>query len=668
MSIEQNLTTLISPPRLRFSNYNPVSRETMNSFSEFKKCLVAFDRLHIGFSLFKNIKNSSKSKVCIIYNHSHGSCREEGLQLLEVCSMYDLSLCTYDSRGCGESDQAFITFGKNESIDLLYLMFYCAIIDGFTDFILWGRSIGSCTIIQLLAKLKAQEIDIQQSSIDFDTMKWRDEVESINIRDELLNFQDQNNLININDFEFRCIGAVFDSALKSISSSIENFISKKIISFEFITRLASGWTQKWIKDKTQVDIYKSQNIDLAKKLSTTAVFMCSKSDEMVEFTDAMELYNSYGANTGKLTFKNVIQTNHTHKERRDVNYLRDSIEMILKFGKNDRGNYTFFMKGIQFNSGFSPYPVKKTVESTKNTKYIEKELNLMRQNTSEQELNVKKTQPVFINQNQKMDKEKNELRRNTDFEMKNVQIEDRYNMMRKGTSQNQNMYKKYEANGNDNDGIDSFFDPNVKNVYNFKQGSEQKNYSMTQRSLYELEKSQSKNLPIHQNKYNLNETDSTSGSKHNHSNSSAPNPNEVQTVDRKLSRTNFQSVYQQPNVNGSPEEGLKQSHNPVVLDKKSELLSQINGTLHQKPKIVESRKPTAQSVNKLNHSLSNGFSNIDAMKMRMEHEKYTLGYTPQENNSAFFQPMPLKEPQKIYPIHMRMNWLFTGAQEQGLRK
>lgn len=344
------MQSLICPPRMRLPNYNPVSKDTMKNFSEFRKSFLSFDKTKIAFSLFKNIASSSKTKRCIIYTHSHGSCSDEGLQLLEISSKAEVSLCLYDSRGCGNSGDGYNTFGKHESIDLLYMLYYCAIIDGFTEFILWGRSIGTCAIIQLLSKLKLQEMKRINLRLTPEIKDWLNEFESISLREQLALFQELNNIIHTDEFEMKCIGAILDAPVKSVSASVENFVSKRFISLDFISKIASGMTQKWIKDKTKIDIYKGQNFTLAKKLTTTAVFLCSKRDEMIIFDDLMELYNGYGSTSGHAVIKNVLEIDVTHKQHRQIKDMTDALNTILEFGPTDKGNFNFTIKNVHLDN------------------------------------------------------------------------------------------------------------------------------------------------------------------------------------------------------------------------------------------------------------------------------------------------------------------------------
>ena len=147
MSIESSLNNLINPPKMKFPNYNPSSKSQLKNFSKFQNSFLSHDKTKIVFSLYKNLTRSNSQKTCIIYTHSHGSSSQEGLEILDSCGLFEMSLCVYDSRGCGDSGESPHTFGEKESIDLLYLMFYCAVMDGFSEFIFDNQRIKYRSLI-----------------------------------------------------------------------------------------------------------------------------------------------------------------------------------------------------------------------------------------------------------------------------------------------------------------------------------------------------------------------------------------------------------------------------------------------------------------------------------------------------------------------------------------
>jgi hypothetical protein len=136
---------------------NNASKETKQSFSEnglFQgiKKMINKD----SFNQQQTEKNNSKKmkETLLVYNHSHGSSKFEGSHLLNICVEHEMSILFYDSRACGESEGDMISFGKNEKIDLIYLLMKVQVDFGFSKFLLWGRSIGCNSIINFLYEME----------------------------------------------------------------------------------------------------------------------------------------------------------------------------------------------------------------------------------------------------------------------------------------------------------------------------------------------------------------------------------------------------------------------------------------------------------------------------------------------------------------------------------
>lgn len=188
--MEGFLNKITSPKRVNLTSLIYSQREALASFDQKPFTFVTFDNLKIScvlflhkefnkastslFSsngLFKGIqkminkesfdeKQLEKQKALkmknslLVYNHSHGSSKFEGSHLLTVCAENSMSVVFYDLRACGDSEGDMISFGKNEKIDLIYLLLKLQIDFGFKQFLLWGRSIGCNAIINFLYEME----------------------------------------------------------------------------------------------------------------------------------------------------------------------------------------------------------------------------------------------------------------------------------------------------------------------------------------------------------------------------------------------------------------------------------------------------------------------------------------------------------------------------------
>jgi hypothetical protein len=356
MNIDEPLMNLMRPPKMKFSNYGGSHTQYLSSFSSFRNSLKSFDSCLISFTLLKNIKSSDRPKTCVVYSHSHGSNGEESFEVLSACQATGLSLCYYDSRGCGASGDSFVTFGVNESNDLLYVCFYLIVIYNLEEFILWGRSIGSCAVLQMISKLTRLPNDLLTKKL-----KTLDTIENILqseinkkeidfIYEHFALFLALNNFINEEPRQFSVAGMVLDSPPKSIMAAIENFVKVKLLNFKLFTKMAAIYSEGWIKKQIGIDITLNQNLKLVKHINLNAIFLVSTKDEMVPFEDSMELVKNFSAKCDQKCFFDVFRMNKSHKEKRDPVLYEKAIQVILD-KKSTKNSYRYIFELSRIREG-----------------------------------------------------------------------------------------------------------------------------------------------------------------------------------------------------------------------------------------------------------------------------------------------------------------------------
>lgn len=366
MNIEEPLLNLVKPPRHKMRNYQGRHTQFLNSFSRFTNAIQSFDNCRISFTLLKNIKTSATTNTCVVYSHSHGSTGEEGLELLEACQDQGVSLCYYDSRGCGESGDAYVTFGVNENIDLLYICFYLVVIYEIDEFILWGRSIGSCAVLQLADNLVSSIPRKGPNGIPrpryarvsgpnspkIMSAKQYNSISDFSLESHLNKFLELNNFINENPRQFSVIGLVVDSAPKSIIAAVEHFVKVKFLNLKLFTKVASLYSENWIKNKIGVDITIRQNCQLVRTINANTIFLISPKDEMVPFEDSMELLQNFSMLCDQKCYFDVLRMNKGHKERRDSIVYENAINtLITKKGTKNQDRFVFELASSRI---FSP--------------------------------------------------------------------------------------------------------------------------------------------------------------------------------------------------------------------------------------------------------------------------------------------------------------------------
>ena len=378
MNIEESLLNLVKPPRHKVRNYQGRHAQFLGSFSRYTNAIQSFDNCCISFTLLKNIKTSAKAKTCIVYSHSHGSTGEEGLELLEACHDQGASLCCYDSRGCGESGDGYVTFGVNESIDLLYVCFYLVVIYEIDEFILWGRSIGSCAVLQLTESLvssmpRKSPTGILRSGLSRVSgpnspkamnLKQPNWASDFSLESHLSKFLELNNFINENPRHFSIIGLVVDSAPKSIIAAVEHFVKVKFLNLKLFSKVAALYSENWIKKNTGVDITIRQNCQILRAINANTIFLISPKDEMVPFEDSMELVKNFSIMCDQKCFFDVIRMNKGHKERRDTTVYKNAIStLVTKKGTKNQDRYFFELASSRIFSPETDTPKRNMLES-----------------------------------------------------------------------------------------------------------------------------------------------------------------------------------------------------------------------------------------------------------------------------------------------------------------
>ena len=129
----------------------------------------------VEFTLYNLQKNyypfgMDEQETCVIYLHSHGSNRIEGLGLLGPCGDIGASLCVFDFGGSGYSGGKYTTLGVKEAGECKVVLQHLKDVFGFKKFILWGRSMGAVTAI-IFASECPQDLDFLVLDSPFSDME-----------------------------------------------------------------------------------------------------------------------------------------------------------------------------------------------------------------------------------------------------------------------------------------------------------------------------------------------------------------------------------------------------------------------------------------------------------------------------------------------------------------
>lgn len=308
------LTQLIQPPHSYPRNLDGPHCRFFGYFAApIHDNVTASDGLQLHSCFYRHSTAKTK-RICVVFVHSHSSYLEEGFQLLEGCATTEYSLCTYDSRGAGRSGKGKNTFGEKEHIDLLYICLNLMVKHEIHEFIFWGRSIGSCAVVRLAAKLQG----LANIRLTGQPMKKSSDLsaETIDLEKIYARFCELNRFEKKRQQLFRVLGLVLDSPLRSIHDMVRTFLTRVGLGFRPVTFLANVVIEQFVKSRAGADIKVDQNAALISKINLPCVFIVSKADEMVSLNDSLDLARNYGKEVGGGRMFHVCETNLRHAERR----------------------------------------------------------------------------------------------------------------------------------------------------------------------------------------------------------------------------------------------------------------------------------------------------------------------------------------------------------------
>ena len=84
--------------------------------------------------------------------HGNSSNRTEGMEYLGHLMRLNISLCTFDFSGCGNSEGDYVSLGYYEQYDLNEIINYIRKKPQITTIGIWGRSMGAVTALLYLKK------------------------------------------------------------------------------------------------------------------------------------------------------------------------------------------------------------------------------------------------------------------------------------------------------------------------------------------------------------------------------------------------------------------------------------------------------------------------------------------------------------------------------------
>lgn len=344
----------MKPPRVNYINIHKMQHEYLSQFTEHTFQIRSFDGILIECLYLEYNENSGQASIATaIYNHSHGSCKYEGSNLIKHCAAYAYDLCLFDSRGCGRSGDNSIYFGFREHIDLLYIILKLTIAYKRTGFVLWGRSIGCNAVLQLYHFLVANEGEFLNRQIErrqekTDTGSFKRVASTVSIRCAALKYPEQynkllhehldiflmhnlKNLYGSNELnvQFFIYALVLDSPYSSFVGFLKDNVGKMANFMTLVSTPLSHYLKNYVNKRLDIDLDTRQNINLVETINISGVFLISDDDEIIPYDSFKKLADRYGAKFKKRNEPRVYNTRQKHGSFRSDSLLSNCLLQII---------------------------------------------------------------------------------------------------------------------------------------------------------------------------------------------------------------------------------------------------------------------------------------------------------------------------------------------------
>lgn len=147
---------------------NSLEKNDNSKFKRKKLTITTFDNLKLSALLTYSNLPDSKGTIILLHGSSHT--KDHFHDLSEFLSLNGFNSVALDSRGFGESEGQFLTFGVKETKDIQKLITELTNTENLGNIGLWGQSIGGAFTLQTMGIDKRVKYGIAESSyIDLKT-------------------------------------------------------------------------------------------------------------------------------------------------------------------------------------------------------------------------------------------------------------------------------------------------------------------------------------------------------------------------------------------------------------------------------------------------------------------------------------------------------------------
>eukprot|EP00927_Polykrikos_kofoidii_P026815 TRINITY_DN23811_c0_g1_i1.p1 TRINITY_DN23811_c0_g1~~TRINITY_DN23811_c0_g1_i1.p1 ORF type:complete len:469 (-),score=60.86 TRINITY_DN23811_c0_g1_i1:130-1464(-) len=216
-------------------------------------------------------------RPCCVYLPGMSGCRFDVVKLLPFLLRYDITVCSVDVSGCGESDGEYVSFGHHEQQDLRVVLAHIRNFPTVTSVGLWGWSMGAVTAI-----LRASEDD-------------------------------------------SIAACVLDSAFADLSTVFHEVMDTTMPMMpQMLVSLGVMVVKHEAKARANFDPAEVRPIDRAPLASCPVLFGVAKGDTITRPAHTEELYRRWGGS------KRVIHFEGDHNSDRPSFFLREAAKFLWK--------------------------------------------------------------------------------------------------------------------------------------------------------------------------------------------------------------------------------------------------------------------------------------------------------------------------------------------------
>lgn len=283
--------SIIMPPKFLFDKYHlGPERQTINQEQIRKYTFKVKNKEgHLLEGNFYHPTKSSPGKKLniVVYLHTRGGCRLEGIFLLKII-LPKFGLLIFDFAGSAYSEGQYITLGVNEAEDTRIVIDHIKNNFPIGKVVLWGRSMGAVTSLVYSSK------EENGKTVD---------------------------------------GIVLDSPFSCFQTMVNDIVRQRVNIPLCFVNSALYFMNNTIKNKIKVDLKKLKPIELVKKCTIPAFFFVCKDDVISRPDRVKDLYNQYG---GKVKEFHLIPGEH--QTIRDNQIIVKAIHFILRVMKNEQAS------------------------------------------------------------------------------------------------------------------------------------------------------------------------------------------------------------------------------------------------------------------------------------------------------------------------------------------